>query len=129
MNNTALRLPTHVAKPRTSGLTMVIDGGIPLGLFTDQIAFGAEMQAPLAGGAYSLVLASAPVVPSLKGRNVARVQKLLKHVHCGTVSLIIPKTRKGQKVVFSTSNPRAGHHVAAGHVVKVTFKIKKPTKK
>src|ERR1700754_248963 len=42
MNKTALSLPVHAAKPRTTGLTMVIDGGIPLGLFSDQIAFGAE---------------------------------------------------------------------------------------
>ena len=42
MNQTALTLPQHAAKPRTSGLTMVIDGGIPLGLFTDQVEFGAE---------------------------------------------------------------------------------------
>jgi phosphosulfolactate synthase len=42
MNPTALTLPQHAAKPRTSGLTMVIDGGIPLGLFTDQVEFGAE---------------------------------------------------------------------------------------
>ena len=41
MNNTALRLPARAAKPRTSGLTMVIDGGIPLGQFSDLIALGA----------------------------------------------------------------------------------------
>jgi phosphosulfolactate synthase len=42
MNRTTLTLPEHVAKPRTSGLTMVIDGGVPLGQFTDQIELGAE---------------------------------------------------------------------------------------
>ena len=42
MNRTALTLPERAAKPRTSGLTMVIDGGLPLGLFTDLIALGAE---------------------------------------------------------------------------------------
>ena len=42
MNQTVLTLPERAVKPRTSGLTMVIDGGIPLGLFTDQIEFGAE---------------------------------------------------------------------------------------
>ncbi len=42
MNQTALTLPEQAVKPRTSGLTMVIDGGIPLGLFTDQVEFGAE---------------------------------------------------------------------------------------
>jgi phosphosulfolactate synthase len=42
MNNTALILPKHTVKPRASGLTMVIDGGVPLGLFTDLIQLGAE---------------------------------------------------------------------------------------
>jgi phosphosulfolactate synthase len=39
---TALTLPERAAKPRTAGLTMVIDGGVPAGLFADQIALGAE---------------------------------------------------------------------------------------
>ena len=42
MNLTVLTLPERAVKPRTSGLTMVIDGGVPLGLFTDQIELGAE---------------------------------------------------------------------------------------
>jgi phosphosulfolactate synthase len=42
MINNALTLPRRTAKPRTSGLTMVIDGGTPLDLFTDLIALGAE---------------------------------------------------------------------------------------
>ena len=42
MNNSALNLPAHAAKPRTTGLTMVMDGGVPLGLFTDLIELGAE---------------------------------------------------------------------------------------
>jgi phosphosulfolactate synthase len=42
MIQTALTLPVRAAKPRQSGLTMVIDGGVPLGLFTDQIELGAE---------------------------------------------------------------------------------------
>jgi len=42
MNNTTLSLPVHAAKPRTGGLTMVIDGGVPLAQFSDQIALGAE---------------------------------------------------------------------------------------
>ncbi len=37
-----MTLPERAVKPRTSGLTMVIDGGVPLGLFTDQIELGAE---------------------------------------------------------------------------------------
>ncbi|HVT69250.1 MAG TPA: phosphosulfolactate synthase [Trebonia sp.] len=42
MNRTTLTLPARAAKPRTSGLTMVIDGGLPLGLFTDLIELGGE---------------------------------------------------------------------------------------
>jgi phosphosulfolactate synthase len=42
MIKTALTLPERAAKPRESGLTMVIDGGTPLGLFTDLISLGAE---------------------------------------------------------------------------------------
>jgi phosphosulfolactate synthase len=42
MNRTVLTLPERAVKPRTSGLTMVIDGGVPLGQFTDLIELGAE---------------------------------------------------------------------------------------
>jgi phosphosulfolactate synthase len=42
MNPTSLRLPKRAVKPRDKGLTMVIDGGIPLGLFTDLVSLGAE---------------------------------------------------------------------------------------
>jgi phosphosulfolactate synthase len=42
MTPSALTLPRRAAKPRETGLTMVIDGGIPLGLFTDLVEFGAE---------------------------------------------------------------------------------------
>jgi phosphosulfolactate synthase len=42
MNQTLLTLPERPVKPRTSGLTMVIDGGVPLGLFSDLIELGAE---------------------------------------------------------------------------------------
>ena len=42
MNPTALRLPKRAVKPRDNGLTMVIDGGIPLGLFADLVSLGAE---------------------------------------------------------------------------------------
>jgi phosphosulfolactate synthase len=42
MNQTALRLPRRAVKPRETGLTMVIDGGIPLGLFADLVSLGAE---------------------------------------------------------------------------------------
>ena len=42
MNQTLLTLPERPVKPRTSGLTMVIDGGVPLGLFGDLVELGAE---------------------------------------------------------------------------------------
>jgi phosphosulfolactate synthase len=42
MNRTILTLPRRAVKPRSSGLTMVIDGGLPLGQFTDLIELGAE---------------------------------------------------------------------------------------
>ena len=42
MNRTTLSLPEHAAKPRTRGLTMVMDGGVPLGQFTDLVELGAE---------------------------------------------------------------------------------------
>jgi phosphosulfolactate synthase len=42
MTKTALHLPLRAAKPRQTGLTMVIDGGIPLGQFTDLVSSAAE---------------------------------------------------------------------------------------
>ena len=42
MTPSALLLPRRAVKPRETGLTMVIDGGVPLGQFTDQIELGAE---------------------------------------------------------------------------------------
>jgi phosphosulfolactate synthase len=42
MIQNTLTLPERTAKPRSSGLTMVIDGGVPAGLFADQIELGAE---------------------------------------------------------------------------------------
>jgi phosphosulfolactate synthase len=42
MISTTLRLPARAAKPRTTGLTMVIDTGIPLAAFTDMIEFSAD---------------------------------------------------------------------------------------
>src|SRR6202789_1375311 len=42
MNKTALQLPPRAAKPRRTGLTMVIDGGIPLWHFTDIVSSAAE---------------------------------------------------------------------------------------
>jgi phosphosulfolactate synthase len=42
MNPTALRLPARTVKPRRTGLTTVIDGGIPASLFADLISSAAE---------------------------------------------------------------------------------------
>ena len=42
MNPTALRLPRRAVKPRSTGLTMVIDGGIPSAFFADLISSAAE---------------------------------------------------------------------------------------
>jgi phosphosulfolactate synthase len=42
MNQTTLHLPSRTAKPRAAGLTMVIDGGIPLGQFTDIVTSAAD---------------------------------------------------------------------------------------
>ena len=42
MNPTALRLPARTEKPRRTGLTMVIDGGIPVSLFADLVSSAAD---------------------------------------------------------------------------------------
>ena len=42
MNPTAPRLPSRATKPRSTGLTMVIDGGIPQQLFADIVSSAAE---------------------------------------------------------------------------------------
>jgi phosphosulfolactate synthase len=42
MNHTALQLPSRTEKPRRTGLTMVIDGGLPAGQFADVVWSGAE---------------------------------------------------------------------------------------
>ena len=42
MNQTTLDLPPRTAKPRATGLTMVIDGGLPSGQFADIISSAAE---------------------------------------------------------------------------------------
>ena len=43
MNPLAPRLPSRATKPRSTGLTMVIDGGIPLRMFTDIISSTPEL--------------------------------------------------------------------------------------
>jgi phosphosulfolactate synthase len=42
MNLTTLRLPERPEKPRRTGLTMVIDSGIPVSLFADLVSSAAE---------------------------------------------------------------------------------------
>ena len=42
MNPTALRLPSRATKPRSNGLTMVIDGGITQQLFADVVSSSPE---------------------------------------------------------------------------------------
>ncbi len=42
MNSTTLLLPSRTAKPRSRGLTMVIDGGLPSALFADLMTSAAE---------------------------------------------------------------------------------------
>jgi phosphosulfolactate synthase len=42
MNQTALHLPRRAEKPRSVGLTMVIDGGIPLWYFADLVSSAEE---------------------------------------------------------------------------------------
>lgn len=42
MNKTALSLPARSVKPRSSGVTMVVDGGVPLGTLRDIVASAGE---------------------------------------------------------------------------------------
>ncbi|MGH9082984.1 MAG: phosphosulfolactate synthase [Acidimicrobiales bacterium] len=42
MNQTALTLPRRSTKPRRTGLTMVVDGGLPLGALRDLVASAGE---------------------------------------------------------------------------------------
>jgi phosphosulfolactate synthase len=42
VNPTALELPARAAKPRTTGLTMMVDGGLPTRGFQDIVESGAE---------------------------------------------------------------------------------------
>lgn len=42
MHETALRLPERAAKPRRRGITMMVDGGLPLGTLRDVVASAGE---------------------------------------------------------------------------------------
>ena len=42
MRPTTLQLPERAAKPRSTGITMVVDGGLPTRYFRDVVESGAE---------------------------------------------------------------------------------------
>ena len=42
MNPTTLQLPRRDTKPRSAGITMVVDGGLPTRYFEDVVSSGAE---------------------------------------------------------------------------------------
>lgn len=42
MNQTSLQLPPRSAKPRSAGITMMVDGGLPTRYFSDVVQSGAE---------------------------------------------------------------------------------------
>ena len=42
MNQTALQLPQRASKPRQKGITMIVDGGLPLGSLRDVVASAGE---------------------------------------------------------------------------------------
>ncbi|MGH2929398.1 MAG: phosphosulfolactate synthase, partial [Solirubrobacteraceae bacterium] len=42
MNSTVLTLPGRATKPRRTGMTMVVDGGLPLGALRDVVASAGE---------------------------------------------------------------------------------------
>ncbi|MBO0714548.1 MAG: phosphosulfolactate synthase [Acidimicrobiales bacterium] len=59
MIETSLRLPRRAAKPRRSGITMVIDSGLPVGYFTDVVeSNGALIDVVKFGWGTALVTAS-----------------------------------------------------------------------
>jgi alpha-tubulin suppressor-like RCC1 family protein len=93
-----------------------------------QIAFGAEMQAPLAGGAYSLVVASAPVVPNLKGDTPAGAHLALQAAGLvvGTISYVIDYSCNNIGRV-SGQNPPAGTTVYYGSAVSITIGERPPS--
>ena len=87
-----------------------------------QIAFGSETTAPFVGGAYSLVVASAPVVPPLKGDTEAVAVSALQTagLALGSVSYAIDWTCNDIGRVLN-QNPAAGTTLYYGSVVGITI--------
>jgi alpha-tubulin suppressor-like RCC1 family protein len=92
-----------------------------------QIAFGAEMQAPLVGGAYSLIVASAPVVPNVKGLTSAGARSALQAagLSLGRVSYATDWLCNDIGRVLS-QNPPAGATVYYGSAVAITIGQRPP---
>jgi alpha-tubulin suppressor-like RCC1 family protein len=92
-----------------------------------QIAFGSEMSAPLVGGAYSLVVASAPVVPNLKGDTAAGAHLALQTagLTLGPVSYATDWTCNDIGRVMN-QNPSAGTTLYYGSAVGITIGQRPP---
>jgi len=92
-----------------------------------QIAFGAEMQAPLVGGAYSLIVASAPIVPNVKGLTAAGARSALQAagLTLGSVSYATDWLCNDIGRVLN-QNPPAGATVYYGSAVGITIGQRPP---
>jgi alpha-tubulin suppressor-like RCC1 family protein len=92
-----------------------------------QIAFGSESQAPLVGGAYSLVVASAPVVPNVTGDTAAGARAALQAagLTLGTISYATDWLCNDIGRVLS-QNPPAGATVYYGSAVRITIGQRPP---
>ena len=85
------------------------------------------MQAPLAEGAYSLVVASAPVVPNLKGDTLAGAHLALQAAGLvvGTISYVTDYSCNNIGRV-SGQNPPAGTTVYYGSAVSIAIGERPP---
>lgn len=92
-----------------------------------QIAFGGELQRPFEGGAYSLVVASAPVVPNLKGDTPAGAHLALQAAGLvvGTISYVTDYSCNNIGRV-SDQDPPAGTTVHYGSGVSITIGERPP---
>lgn len=92
-----------------------------------QIAFGGEMQRPFEGGAYSLIVASAPVVPNLKGDTPAGAHLALQAAGLvvGTISYVTDYSCDNIGRV-SGQDPPAGTTVYYGSAVSITIGERPP---
>jgi alpha-tubulin suppressor-like RCC1 family protein len=92
-----------------------------------QVAFGGEMQAPLVGGAYSLIVASAPVVPNVKGDTAAGARLALQAagLALGPVSYATDWTCNDIGRVLN-QNPPAGATVYYGSAIAITIGQRPP---